>query len=87
MISRVKQAQPERFGLLLSGTDDSRRASRESIRANHSQLKPLFHRRFATRFARIDSHESFAIETPIFIARRADLPESREYPIRANHGH
>ena len=26
----------------LSGTGDSQRDSRESIRANHSQLKPLF---------------------------------------------
>ena len=38
------------------------------------------------RFARIDSRESFAIETPIFIARQADLPESLKFPIRANHG-
>ena len=29
-------------GLLLSGTGDSQRDSRESIRANHSQLRPLF---------------------------------------------
>ena len=29
-------------GLGLSGTGDSQRDSRESIRANHSQLKPLF---------------------------------------------
>ena len=27
----------------------------------------------------------FAIETPIFIARQADSPESLESPIRANH--
>ena len=40
---------------------------------------------FATRFARIDSRESFAIETPIFIARHADSQESLEFPIRANH--
>ena len=33
---------------------------------------PKWHGRFATRFARIDSRESFAIETPIFIARQAD---------------
>ena len=33
--------------------------------------------RFAKRFARIDSRESFAIETPIFIARVR--------PIRTNH--
>ena len=34
-----------------------------------------------------DSHsrESFAIETPIFIARQADSPESPEFLIRANH--
>ena len=37
------------------------------------------------RFARIDSRESFAIETPIFIARQADSHESPEFPIRANH--
>ena len=42
-------------------------------------------RRFATRFARIDSRESFAIETPIIIARQAGSPESLEFPIRANH--
>ena len=30
------------FGGELSGTGDSQRDSRESIRANHSQLKPLF---------------------------------------------
>ena len=35
--------------------------------------------------ALIDSRESFAIETPIFIARQADSPESLEFPIRANH--
>ena len=44
-----------------------------------------WHGRFATRFARIDSRESFAIETPIFIARQADSHESLEFPIRANH--
>ena len=32
-----------------------------------------------------DSRESFAIETPIFIARQADSPESLQFPIRANH--
>ena len=37
------------------------------------------------RFARIDSRESFAIGTPIFIARQADSHESLEFPIRANH--
>ena len=37
------------------------------------------------RFARIDSRESFAIETPIFIARQADSHEPLEFPIRANH--
>ena len=31
------------------------------------------------------SRESFAIETPIFIARQADSHESLELPIRANH--
>ena len=44
-----------------------------------------WHGRFATRFARIDSRESFAIETPIFIASPADSPESLEFPIRTNH--
>ena len=34
---------------------------------------------------RIDSRESFAIDTPIFIARQADSPESLEFPIRAKH--
>ena len=33
----------------------------------------------------IDSRESFATETPIFIARAADSHESLEFPIRANH--
>ena len=42
----------------LSGTGDSQRDSRESIRANHSQLKPQF---FTVRQA--DSHES--LEFPI----------------------
>ena len=32
-----------------------------------------------------DSRESFAIETPIFIARQADSHESLEFPICANH--
>ena len=32
-----------------------------------------------------DSRESFAIATPIFIARHADSHESLEFPIRANH--
>ena len=40
--------------------------------------------RFATRFARIDSRESFAIETTILIARQPDSLESLEFPIRAN---
>ena len=31
-----------------------------------------------------DSRESFAIDTPIFIARQADSHESLECPIRAN---
>ena len=59
----------------LSGTGDSQRDSRESIRANHSQLKPLFYSA-SGRFARItrlsDSRES---------------PDSRESceSIRANH--
>ena len=39
----------------------------------------------ANRFARIDSREPFAIETPIFIVREADSHESLEFPIRANH--
>ena len=47
------------------------RAIRNEIRAN--------------RFARIDSRESFAIETPILKARQADSPESLDFPIRANH--
>ena len=34
--------------------------------------------------ARIDSRESFAIETPVF-KRQADSPESLEFLIRANH--
>ena len=46
----------------LSGTGDSQRDSRESIRANR---------------------DSFAIETPNFIARQADSHESLEFPIRA----
>ena len=32
-----------------------------------------------------DSRESFAIDTPVFVARQADSPESLEFPIRANH--
>ena len=39
----------------------------------------------ATRFARINSRESFAIKTPIFIARQADWPESLGFLLRANH--
>ena len=35
--------------------------------------------------SRRDSRESFAIQTPIFIARQADLPESFESLIRTNH--
>ena len=45
----------------------------------------IWHERFANRFARIDSRESFAIEIPIFKARQGDSPESLEFPIRANH--
>ena len=37
------------------------------------------------RFARIDSRESFATETPISIACQADSHEALEFPIRANH--
>ena len=37
------------------------------------------------RFARINSRESFATETPIVIARQADLHESLGFPIRSNH--
>ena len=44
-----------------------------------------WHGRFATQFALIDSRESFAIDTPVFIARQADSHESLEFPIRANH--
>ena len=47
------------------------RAIRNAIRAN--------------RFARIDSRESFALETPIVIVHQADSHESLEFPIRANH--
>ena len=32
-----------------------------------------------------DSRESFATETPIFIARQVDSHDSLEFPIRANH--
>ena len=46
---------------------------------------PKGYGRFATRFARIDLRESFAIETPIFIGRQADSPVSLEFPIRASH--
>ena len=48
-------------------------------------LPSQWHGRFATRFARIDSRESIAIETPIFIAHQADSHESLEFPIRVNH--
>ena len=41
--------------------------------------------RLATRFARIDSRESFAMKTPIFIACQADSLNHLEFPIRANH--
>ena len=41
-------------GIRVSGTDDSQRDSRESIRANHSQLTPIFAR--ITRIS--DSRES-----------------------------
>ena len=34
--------------------------------------------------SRIDSRESFATDTPIFIARQANSHESLEFPIRAN---
>ena len=34
---------------------------------------------------RIDSCESFAVETPIFIASQADSPASLEFRIHANH--
>ena len=40
------------------------------------QVKTFWHGR---------SRKSFAIETPILIARQADLHESLEFPIRANH--
>ena len=61
--------------MALSGTGDSQRDSRESIRAHHSQLNPYFYSA-SDRFARItrisDSRES---------------PDSRESceSIRANH--
>ena len=50
-------------------------------------LHPLseWHGRFATRFARINSRETFAIESSIFTAHHADSHESLEFPIRANH--
>ena len=35
--------------------------------------------------ALIDSRESFAIQTPIFVARKADSHESLEFPMRVNH--
>ena len=59
---------------LLSGTGDSQRDSRESIRANHSHLNPLFYS-VSCRFARI---------TPISDSRES--PDSRESceSIRAN---
>ena len=43
-----------------------------------------WHQRFATRFARIDSHDSFEIQIPILIERQADSHESLAVPIRAN---
>ena len=64
----------------LSGTGDSQRDSRESIRANHSQLKPLFLQCVthcaSGRFARI-SRISDSRESP-------DSSESCE-SIRENH--
>ena len=58
----------------------------KKIRSLHSSEAPLVARgRFATRFVRIDSRESFANGTPNFIARQADSHESLEFPIRANH--
>ena len=51
---------------------------------NCDMFNPWWPGRFATRFARIDSPESFAIATPVFIARQADSHESLEFPIRAN---
>ena len=42
-------------------------------------------KKLTLEFARIDSRESFTIETSIFVARQADSHESLEFPIRANH--
>ena len=61
------------------------------VKLPHSETPPLHLSHLSGtgdsdgRFARIDSRESFAIETPIFIARQANSHESLEFPIRANH--
>ena len=49
--------------------------------------KLMWHGQFATRFARIDSRESFATETRglFFVACQSDSHESLDFPIRANH--
>ena len=66
----------EHMSKKLSGTGDSQRDSRKSIRANHSQLKPLF---FIARQA--DSPESFEFSDS------RESPDSHELceSIRANH--
>ena len=51
----------------------------------NSREESLVARAIRNAIPRIDSRESFAIETPIFIALQADSPESREFPTRANH--
>ena len=69
------QRVPRNYYKYLSGTGDSQRDSRESIRANHSQSKPLFYRA-SGRFTQM---------TRIFDSRES--PDSRESceSIRANH--
>ena len=69
-----------------------RKPERGYVRQNHPFTKPPFylpvtlwslgHFGVGTRFARIDSRESFAIQTPIFITHQADSRESFEFPIR-----
>ena len=48
-------------------------------------LQPTLSPVSGTGDSQCDSRESFAIETPNFIARQADSPESLEFPIRVNH--
>ena len=71
------------FGDFLSGPDGSCHSSEQHPKDRTSGKKKknaagaLVVR--ATRFARIDSRESFAIEIPIFRAHQADSPESLEF--------